>query len=114
MPNEKVEDLIECLDWNEDPARQSEAVALLVAAGDRLDLSLILQAGDKSRWQNEARVLLGLGYPGFRAVIPGMLEWLQDLNWPGSSEIVEALARVPKEDLEPHLSKAVESALVDD
>jgi hypothetical protein len=111
MPTNEFEKIIDCLSWNEDPARQSEAVAILADSGDRLDLSLIVQKGDKSCWQNEARVLLILGYPRFREVIPAMLEWLQDLNWPGSNEIVEALASMPKDDLAGYLSKAAERAL---
>lgn len=112
VPTNRLETLIACLSWNENPARQNEAVAVLVAAGDRLDLSLILQTGDKSRWQNEARILLMLGYPRFIEVIPSMLEWLQDLSWPGSEEIVEALAGMPKDELAGHIAKAVEHALV--
>lgn len=108
---DNFEALVDCLSWNEDPARQNEAIALLVAAGDRLDLFLILRKGDKSRWQNEARVLVLLGYPRFRGVIPEMMEWLQDLNWPGSSEIIQAFASMAKDELAGHISMAVQRAL---
>ena len=107
MSSDTIEDLVDSLDWHEDQARQNEAVGLLVAAGDRLDLSLMLQSGSKSRWENQARVLRLVGYPRFRAIIPGMLEWLQDLNWPGSQEILQALTDAPKDELVSHVSKAV-------
>jgi Domain of unknown function (DUF5071) len=107
----KFEKIIDCLSWNEDPVGQNEAIALLVAAGERLDLSLVLQKGDKSCWQNEARVIQELGYPRFREVVPAMLEWLQDLNWPGANEIVEALAGMPKDDLVGYISQAAEYAM---
>jgi hypothetical protein len=111
MLTNELEMLLDCLSWSENPARQNEAVTLLAAAGDGLDLSLFLQKGDKSRWQNEARVIQALGYPRFREIIPAMLEWLQDLNWPGSNEIVEALAGVPKDELASYISKAAERAM---
>ncbi len=40
-----------------------------------------------------------------------MLGWLQDLNWPGASEIVEALAGVPEGDLAGYVSRAAECAM---
>jgi len=109
----EIEELMDSLSWEYDDAVQGEAVELLVASGDRLDLSLLLQRGSKSRWQNEARVLVGLGYPRFREVIPSMLEWLQDLNWPGASEIFEALSSVPKSELARHVSVAALRALAE-
>ena len=114
MMENEFNELIDRLSWNEDPVGQNEAIALLVAAGDRLDLSLVLQKGDKSCWQNEARVIQVLGYPRFREVIPAMLEWLQDLNWPGANEIVEALARMPKDALAGYISQAAERAMAEE
>ena len=37
-------------------------------------------------------------------LLPGLLEWIQDMNWPIAHEVVEILVAFPKE-IVPHLKK---------
>ena len=43
-----------------------------------------------------ARAVIELGFPAVEPVLPDMLEWLQDCNWPVSWPISEFLATLPE------------------
>ena len=44
-----------------------------------------------------ARVLVALGYPAVAPVLPELLEWLQDLNWPVEDEDAHEVADEARE-----------------
>ena len=44
-----------------------------------------------------ARAVIALGYPAVAPVLPDLLEWLQDCNWPVSRPIGDFLAMLPEE-----------------
>lgn len=41
-----------------------------------------------------AQEIVGLGYPAVEGVIPQLLEWIQDLNWPVASVFAPFLAKI--------------------
>lgn len=43
-----------------------------------------------------------LGFPGLNAVLPALLEWLQDPNWPVAMPLARVLAKAGPE-IAPHL-----------
>ncbi len=43
---------------------------------------------------DRAVAIMSLGYPAIEPVIPDLLEWMQDLNWPVASALQLPLARV--------------------
>ena len=43
-----------------------------------------------------ARGIVALGYPAVAPVLPELLEWLQDCNWPVSRPIGEFLVTIPE------------------
>ena len=43
-----------------------------------------------------AVVLTRIGYPRIKDIIPDLLRWLQDINWPGAYEIAKLLASIGK------------------
>ncbi len=43
-----------------------------------------------------------LGFPGLNPILPDLLEWLQDINWPVAQGLVPVLARAGSE-IVPHL-----------
>lgn len=43
-----------------------------------------------------------VGYPAINKILPELLEWLQDLNWPVAQEVAELLADAGPE-ISPHL-----------
>ena len=44
-----------------------------------------------------ARVLVSLGYSAIEPVLPALLEWLQDCNWPVSRPIGDFLVTIPEQ-----------------
>jgi hypothetical protein len=44
---------------------------------------------------DNARAVAALGYPAVAPVLPDLLEWLQDCNWPVSRPIGDFLASLP-------------------
>jgi hypothetical protein len=46
---------------------------------------------------DHARAVAALGYPAVDPVLPDLLEWLQDCNWPVSRPIGDFLAALPEQ-----------------
>lgn len=44
-----------------------------------------------------ARAVVALGYPAVAPVLPDLLEWLQDCNWPVSRPIGDFLSSLPEQ-----------------
>lgn len=98
------------LSWNLPLDIQEETVCN-IASMIELNPNELLQPGNKDCWENAAKVLFKLGYPKIKEVIPGLLRWLQDINWPGSNIVMEILVTIPKDVLIPYLEDAVIEAL---
>lgn len=75
---------------------------------------MFIQPNKKRYWENAARVLMLRGYPKIADVIPGMFEWLQDMNWPGSTIILSILEELPKEVLVKNLERSIIKAYNDE
>lgn len=109
MKNNLIE-LIPNLHWKTDETVLRFSIDQLASLnGD--DLRLLIQPlGDKAYWENAALVLREIGYPKIRLVIPELLEWLADLNWPGANTIFELLLTVDNEVLTDNLVNALKKA----
>jgi len=57
-----------------------------------------------------AEILRLRGYPKIQDVIPELLMWMQDINWPGSYEIFQLLCTIPKHVFLPHFKEILERA----
>jgi hypothetical protein len=55
-----------------------------------------LQPRNKGDMAN-AYAIVALGYPAVAPVLPDLLEWLQDCNWPVSHPIGDFLASIPEQ-----------------
>ena len=55
-----------------------------------------------------ARRAIKAGYPAVESVLPNLLEWLQDMNWPVAQTLAPFLASIG-EPLIPHLIKIFET-----
>lgn len=78
--------LIQKLDWDTSEGEQAEAIQKLQDIQDA-ELHLLLQPLGKEYWDGAAEVIVKLGYPRVKPILPGLLEWIQDTNWPGSRRI---------------------------
>lgn len=98
------------LSWN-NPLYIQEKSIYEISAMESLNLKDLLQPGSKEYWENAAKVLFIIGYPRIKDIIPGLLVWLQDINWPGSMIVIDILRMVPKNVLVVYLEKAVIEAV---
>src|SRR6266702_2433989 len=105
--NKSVLELIMDLDWNNDELTQNSAIKQLVDIEDKDIPLLIMPFNNKSYWENASVVLKKIGYPRIRSIIPDLLGWLADLNWPGSNTVFELLLSVDDNVLSHNLKNAL-------
>ncbi|MDP4145461.1 MAG: DUF5071 domain-containing protein [Bacillota bacterium] len=96
MDSNEIHELIKNLKWSTSENLRNDAVKRLTNI-EESELHMLLQPISKSYWENAAIVLKKIGYPRVKSVIPGLLEWIQDINWPGAQHIIEVLATVDSE-----------------
>ncbi|MCM3293158.1 DUF5071 domain-containing protein [Paenibacillus sp. MER 180] len=72
------------------------------------ELRILVQPIDKSHWDSAADVLIEIGYPRVHKILPDLLEWLMDINWPGANRISEFLVSI-KAPLIPSIKEALNS-----
>lgn len=96
-----IQALIQKLDGDTPAAEQAEAIHKLQDIRDE-ELHLLLQPPGKEYWDGAAEVIVKLGYPRVKPILPGLLEWIQDMNWPGSRRIA-TLLRETGDPLIPHI-----------
>lgn len=104
------ENIFENLSWNASLDCQKKAINEL-ALMDNLNPNALIQPLGKDYWENAARTLSMIGYPRIEEAIPGLFNWLQDLNWPGALIVMDLLKSLPKETIIRHLEFAANEAL---
>ena len=57
----------------------------------------------------KAEAIVALGYPAVDALLPALLAWMQDINWPVTKVLTPFLAGIG-EPLAPHLRAIFNSA----
>lgn len=50
--------------------------------------------GPKSTWITQANEIIARGYPAVDALLPELVAWLKDINWPGAQPIAEFLVSI--------------------
>ena len=84
-----IEEIYRMLHWKNDDIIRSEGLRL---AKEIKDLSLlILPPAPPSVWECCAQVLCEKTDDALEPYLCGLLDWLQDLNWPGATRILERL-----------------------
>ena len=81
---DKINKYLIDLDWNQSPHVLNEAMEHLVNLIDESNVRLLLQPYDKPWWKNSAIVLTRIDSELVKLLFPEILEWIQDLNWPGA------------------------------
>lgn len=99
--------LIDDLDWDATPEEAENAIEKLVNLDDDKLYLLLQPRCDKRYWDTAAIVISKIGYPRIESIIPGLLRWLQDMNWPGALKIVETLQKVDKNVLIYYIEQAL-------
>lgn len=83
---EDVSSLIKKLSWDTPEEEKEDAIDKLQYIMDE-DLHLLLQPISKDYWDGAAETVVRLGYPRVKSILPGLLQWIQDTNWPGAGQI---------------------------
>jgi hypothetical protein len=55
-----------------------------------------------------AHALVALGFPGVEPVLPRLLEWIQDMNWPVAQVLAPFLAEIGRP-LAPHIRQVLQT-----
>ena len=111
-----IDYIMELLDWNNSAECKKQGVKL---ARDVKCINVFLQPGKpygKSIWDNCAKILSERTDEELSPYLFALMEWLQDMNWPGAFRILNRIQRFVSEDkyivLEHCIKKA--KALKDD
>ncbi len=92
-----IDHIMELLDWNNDVKQQQEGIRL---AREVKCLNVFLQPGGpygKRVWENCAKILSERTDEELTWYMSPLLEWLQDLNWPGAFCILDRLKKCKKD-----------------
>lgn len=106
-----IDKLFEMLNWNCDEKTQAQGRTL---ASQINDLSLFLQPmafGSKAVWDNCARILAEKTDNVLEPYLVHLLEWLQDINWPGAFIILDRLKIFSSEMIKEPLQFSVRQAI---
>ena len=86
------EDILMMLDWNNPEPIQERGVQLAMQCKDfSVFVQPVFPKYNKNVWENCAKVICRKSDMELQPYIPLLLEWLQDLNWPGAISILERL-----------------------
>jgi hypothetical protein len=89
----RILELIKMLDWHTPACIVKSVSEELVNIPDR-HLPMLIQPLGKAYWDNAALVLTKIESRRLKRHIPDLLEWLQDLNWPGAQTIAKLLTEL--------------------
>lgn len=83
----------------------------ILTHADEYDVSeLILPAREKGLFQRCALIISKMPIDFIAKHAVDLMEWFQDLNWPGVDEIFAALSQLPEEELTVALNISLETA----
>lgn len=87
-----IDNIMDMLDWNQSKEEQEKGLKL---ARTIKSINVFIQPLDskhnKNVWENCAKVLSERSDEELKPYIISLLEWLQDMNWPGAFTIFERL-----------------------
>ncbi|MDB5105334.1 MAG: hypothetical protein JWP91_3023 [Fibrobacteres bacterium] len=107
--SERILKLVDAYKGDKGGQAGEAALNQLLAASDE-ELGYLFFPSEKSKWEAAAEILYRIGFPRLTTRIPQLLEWFQDLNWPGIDVITNLLRNVSHEELLMQMEKAVRIA----
>lgn len=113
MKELSFEQLIENISWDKPVEIQKQAMEEIIRVIDEQNISKLIVWGNKATWENAAKIILKLGYPKIKPLLPELLCFYQDINWPGVPEVTNALRGFDKSCLIDGIERAVRSAIDD-
>jgi hypothetical protein len=107
-----VLELVDAYRRNKGGEAGKAALAELLKAGDE-ELGYLFFPPEKTLWEPAAEILDKIGFPRLEARISQLLEWFQDLNWPGIDIVIDLLRKAPQDGLLKQLESAASAAYAD-
>ena len=102
--NQNQVEILKNLSWESTPEQKKSG---FIAALQETEYKYLLQPKDYfSSWDNASIVFLMLSDDDIEPYLFNLLGWLQDLNWPGATRILDRLQRVPAKLLVEPLERA--------
>lgn len=77
---------------------------------DLLSCILTQYPYDKAVWEAKARVIAAQSDAVLEHYAAGVLDWLQDLNWPGSMRLFGRLTQIRKGSIDTSISECIDFA----
>ena len=103
--------IYQMLHWQNSENIQRKGIELAKKLTDLSPLILPIYEGSQSIWDNCAKALSELSDDRLEKYLPLLLEWLQDLNWPGALTILERFIIFSGEKLKNPFIKQVKYAI---
>lgn len=103
----QIDEIMNMLDWNNDISIQKEG---LLFASQIENLDIFIQPnkfGNKAVWENCAEILSQKSDKQLEPYLINLLEWLQDINWPGALIILNRLKCYKGKALKPCLEYVI-------
>lgn len=98
-----IDYIMDLLDWNNSMEKQEQGVKL---AKNVKCINVFLQPGNryygKNVWENCAKILSARSNEELSPYLIELMEWLQDMNWPGAFCILNRLKGMVNEQLFQH------------
>ena len=98
-----IDYIMDLLDWNNSIEKQEQGVEL---AKEVKCINVFLQPGShyygKNVWDNCAKILSARSNEELSPYLMELMEWLQDMNWPGAFCILNRLKKMVNEQLFEH------------
>lgn len=105
MAEKDIEEIYKMLNWENPPSIRLEGARL---AREVHDLSLLIQPpAPPSVWEYCAEILSEKSDVALEPYLDKLLEWLQDINWPGAFTIANRLKIFSGEKLKQSLENAI-------
>ena len=111
MCHDNINMIYQMLHWKNPEDIQHYGIELAKKLTDLTPLILPIYGRSQSIWDNCAKALSELSDDRLEKYLPLLLEWLQDLNWPGALTILERLMVFSGQKLKNPFIKQVEYAI---
>jgi len=106
---ERILALVDTYQRDKGGAAGNAALGELLAASED-ELGYLFFPPVKALWKPAAEILSKVGFPRLETRIPRLLEWFQDLNWPGIDTVIDLLRKAPQDRLLEQLESAASAA----
>jgi hypothetical protein len=103
----ELDEILEMLSWESNEEVQKQGLELSKYIDDISTFLQPFELGNKCVWDNCAKILSKKTDDELQPYLVQLLEWLQDLNWPGAMIVLERLKKFSANMLKPILEETV-------